>query len=175
MHEFFSEPRSWVAVAFVIFFVLFGSKLWTALAAMLDKHSAGIRAELEEASRLRKEAERMLADARTRRESALAEARALIQSAHAEAGRVGDQARHRRRSRRQAAGADGDGAYRRRREGCRQRTFVVAAADIAARAAQGSHRCHPLRRGRRCTSSTAPLPGSPPRWCARRAKSWLGQ
>ncbi len=135
MHEFFSEPRSWVAVAFVIFFVLFGSKLWTALAAMLDKHSAGIRTELEEASRLRKEAERMLADARTRRESALAEARALIQSAHAEAARVGDQAR-----------VDAEAAGKRREQMAMERIAAaekaavteirVAAADIAARAAQ---------------------------------------
>ncbi len=63
MHEFFAEPRSWVAIAFVIFFVLFGAKLWAALAAMLDKHASGIRAELDEASRLRTEAERMLTDA----------------------------------------------------------------------------------------------------------------
>ena len=63
MHEFFAEPRSWVAVAFVIFFAIFGGKIWKALAAMLDKHTATIRADLEEASRLRVDAEKMLADA----------------------------------------------------------------------------------------------------------------
>ena len=36
-HEsFFSDPRSFVAIAFVIFFVLFGKKIWGALTAMLD-------------------------------------------------------------------------------------------------------------------------------------------
>lgn len=135
MHEFFAEPRSWVAIAFVIFFVLFGSKLWHALAGMLDKHAATIRAELEEASRLRKEAESMLADARTRRESALTEARALLDSAHAEAGRVAEQAR-----------TDAEAAGKRREQMAMERISAaekaavtdvrMAAADIAARAAQ---------------------------------------
>ena len=135
MHEFFAEPRSWVAVAFVLFFVIFGSKIWKALAAMLDKHGAAIRAELEEASRLRKDAERMLADANTKRETALAEARALIQSAHSEAARVAEQAR-----------SDAETAGRRREQMAMDRIAAaekaavtdvrIAAADIAARAAQ---------------------------------------
>jgi F-type H+-transporting ATPase subunit b len=135
MHAFFAEPRSWVAVAFVIFFVLFGSKLWAALAAMLDKHASTIRAELDEASRLRTEAERMLADAQKRREQALTEARALIQSAHAEAARVAKQ-----------AGVDAEAAGARREKMAMERIAAaekaavtdvrLAAADIAARAAQ---------------------------------------
>ena len=32
----FEDPRTWVAIAFVIFFVLFGRKLWAALTKMLD-------------------------------------------------------------------------------------------------------------------------------------------
>ncbi len=135
MHAFFAEPRSWVAIAFVIFFAVFGSKLWRALTAMLDKHAASIRSELEEASHLRKEAERMLADAQTRREAALTEAKALIQSAHAEAARVADQAR-----------VDAEAAGKRREQMAMDRIAAaekaavtdvrVAAADIAARAAQ---------------------------------------
>ena len=37
-HEesFFAEPRNWVVIAFILFFVLFGRKLWGALAGMLD-------------------------------------------------------------------------------------------------------------------------------------------
>jgi F-type H+-transporting ATPase subunit b len=91
MHEetFFGDPRTWVAAAFVIFFALFGRKIWAALAAMLDKRADGIRAELAEAQRLRSEAEAMLADANARREAALAEAQALLSNAHAEAARLG--------------------------------------------------------------------------------------
>jgi F-type H+-transporting ATPase subunit b len=66
--SFFAEPRTWVAIAFIIFFVLFGKRLWQALAAMLDKRSEAVRAELAEAQRLRQEAEAMLTDARARRE-----------------------------------------------------------------------------------------------------------
>ena len=67
MHEesFFAEPRNWVALAFIVFFVLFGRKLWGALAAMLDDRAAKVRAELDEAARLRSEAEAMLRDAET--------------------------------------------------------------------------------------------------------------
>jgi F-type H+-transporting ATPase subunit b len=135
MSEFFGEPRSWVAIAFVIFFVLFGSRIWKALAAMLDKHAEAIRAELDEASRLRQEAEAMLADARRRREAALTDARALIEAAHLEATRVAEQAH-----------ADAEAAGRRRERLAMERISAaekaavtdvrVAAADIAARAAR---------------------------------------
>ena len=86
--EFFAEPKSWVFIAFVIFFVAFGGKLWKALAGMLDDRGAKVRAELEEAARLRREAEAMLKDAEQRRAEALAEAKALIEGAHAEAARA---------------------------------------------------------------------------------------
>ena len=86
--SFFANPRTWVAVAFIIFIVLFGAKLWKVLAGMLDKRAETVRNELEEASRLRREAEAMLADATKRREAALAEAKALLEGAHAEAARL---------------------------------------------------------------------------------------
>ncbi len=88
-HEsFFADPRSWVAIAFVIFFVLFGKKIWGFIAAMLDKRAETIKAEIAEASRLRTEAEAMLADANKRREAAVAEAAALIEGAKREATRL---------------------------------------------------------------------------------------
>ena len=86
--SFFAEPRTWVALAFIMFFVLFGRKLWSALAGMLDDRGAKVRAELDEAARLRREAEAMLRDAEQRRTEALAEAKALIEGAQAEAARV---------------------------------------------------------------------------------------
>jgi F-type H+-transporting ATPase subunit b len=90
MHEesFITEPRTWVALAFIIFFVLFGRRLWSALAGMLDDRAARVRTELEEAARLRREAEAMLRDAEQRRAQALAEAKGLIEGAQAEAARV---------------------------------------------------------------------------------------
>ena len=89
-HEesFFADPRNWVVIAFILFFVLFGRKLWGALAGLLDARATTVKAELEEAARLRREAEAMLRDAEKQRTDALAEAKSLIEGARAEAGRV---------------------------------------------------------------------------------------
>jgi F-type H+-transporting ATPase subunit b len=89
-HEpgFFAEPRNWVVIAFVLFFVLFGRTLWRALAGILDARAITIKAELEEAARLRREAEAMLRDAEKQRADALTEAKALIEGARLEARRV---------------------------------------------------------------------------------------
>jgi F-type H+-transporting ATPase subunit b len=85
---FFGEPRNWVLIAFILFFLIFGRKLWAALAALLDDRAAKVRAELDEAARLRQEAEAMLRDAEKRRKEALREAQALIAGAKTEAERV---------------------------------------------------------------------------------------
>lgn len=121
MHEepgFFAEPRNWVFIAFVLFFVLFGRKLWAALAGMLDDRATKVRTELEEAARLRQEAEAMLRDAEARRADALREAQALIEGAKAEAGRVAA-----------AAGAEAEASAKRREQMALDR---IAAAEKAA-------------------------------------------
>lgn len=89
MHEsFFANPRTWVSIAFVLFVVIFGRRLWTALTGLLDGRAAAIRAELDEAARLRTEAEQMMRDAELRRTDAIAEAHRLIEGAKTEAARV---------------------------------------------------------------------------------------
>jgi F-type H+-transporting ATPase subunit b len=120
MHEarFFAEPRNWVIIAFFLFFIIFGRKLWSALTAMLDDRGAKVRAELEEAARLRQEAEAMLRGAEARRADALHEAQALIDGAKAEAGRVVA-----------AAGAEAEASARRREQMAIDR---IAAAEKAA-------------------------------------------
>ena len=121
MHEepgFFAEPRNWVFIAFVLFFVIFGRKLWAALAEMLDDRGAKVRTELEEAARLRQEAEAMLRDAEARRADALREAQALIDGAKAEAGRVAA-----------AAAAEAEASAKRREQMALDR---IAAAEKAA-------------------------------------------
>jgi F-type H+-transporting ATPase subunit b len=92
-YAFITEPRSWVAVAIVLFVVLFGGKLWGAAAVILDNRADTIRAELEEASALRAEAEKMLLEASSRRESAMKEAAELLASAKHEAQRLAAEAR----------------------------------------------------------------------------------
>ena len=90
---FFAEPRNWVVLAFILFFVLFGRKLWGALAAMLDARAASVRAEMDEAARLRSEAEAMLKEAEAARAKALTDAKLLIEGAAAEAARVAEATR----------------------------------------------------------------------------------
>jgi len=84
-YGFWDDPKTWVAVAFFIFFILFGSKIWAALTAVLDKRAEQVRTELAEAQKLRSEAEAMLADAKKRREQAMADAKALMEGARAQA------------------------------------------------------------------------------------------
>ncbi len=117
-HSFWTQSRTWVAVAFVLFFLIFGKRLWGALAGLLDSRAAAIRKELEEAGRLRHEAEEMLQDARQRREAALKEAQALIEGARGEAERLAA-----------AATAEAQAAARRREQMALDR---IAAAEKAA-------------------------------------------
>lgn len=120
MHNesFFSNPRTWVAIAFLLFVVLSGRKLWAVLTGMLDARAATIRQELDEAARLRAEAEAMLRTAQSDREAALAEAGTLLANAKAEAARVTEQAR-----------VDAEAAGKRRE---RMATDRIAAAEKAA-------------------------------------------
>jgi F-type H+-transporting ATPase subunit b len=143
MHEasFFADPKKWVAISFIIFFVLFGGKLWKALAGLLDKRGVTVQAELDEAQRLRREAEAMLADASKRREAALADAKALIDGAKAEASRLA-----------KAAAEEAEAAARRREKMAVDRIAAAekaavdavrfAAAEVAAAAAERVIREH---------------------------------
>ncbi|QHI96303.1 F0F1 ATP synthase subunit B [Aristophania vespae] len=81
----FNEPRFWTAVAFVLFFLLFGRKLWRIIATRLDERAELVRNNLDESARLRREAEQMLEDATRERENAAAEAQQLIEASEAQA------------------------------------------------------------------------------------------
>jgi len=115
---FFANPLNWVLISFFLFFIIFGRKLWSALAQMLDDRASKVRSELEEASRLRREAEAMLRDAEARRAEALRDAQALIAGAQTEAGRVAA-----------AAAAEAEASARRREQMAMDR---IAAAEKAA-------------------------------------------
>jgi F-type H+-transporting ATPase subunit b len=96
MHEepgFFAEPLHWVVLSFILFFVIFGKKLWAALTGMLDARAASVRAEIDEAARLKAEAEAMLKEAEATRARAQADAKTLIDGAAAEATRVAEATR----------------------------------------------------------------------------------
>jgi F-type H+-transporting ATPase subunit b len=112
------NPEFWVLTAFLIFFGLFGGKIWGALAGMLDSRAESIRIELEEAANLRAEAEQMLRDAHDARQSALEEARDIVARSRAEAARIAE-----------AAAAEAEALARRRERTALDR---IAAAEKAA-------------------------------------------
>src|SRR6202158_2692150 len=92
LYELFRDPEFWVAIAFVI---AVGLVLWKSapmIAKSLDERAARIKAELDEAQRLREDAERALADYQRRQRDALKDAEGIIAQAKAEAERFGRKA-----------------------------------------------------------------------------------
>src|SRR6266481_5975815 len=76
----FAEPEFWVAVAFVILMGVFAYVgVHKTVLKALDNRSARIKAELDDARRLKDEAAKVLADYKTRRASAEAEAKAKME------------------------------------------------------------------------------------------------
>ena len=86
------NPKFWVAVSFVIFILLVGRMGWAILTKALDARAGKIRSDLDEAARLRAEAEALLVQAEKDRVAALKEAEELLARARAEAGRVAEAA-----------------------------------------------------------------------------------
>ncbi|ABE38065.1 ATP synthase subunit b 1 [Rhodopseudomonas palustris] len=85
----FAEAETWVAVAFVILMALFAYLgVHRTVLQALDNRRARIKAELDEARKLKDEAAKLLADYRARRAQAEREAEAIISSAKADAERI---------------------------------------------------------------------------------------
>lgn len=78
----------WVTFAVLLFLFFFGRQMYNYIVDMLDRRATGIRDELEEARRLRAEAEEMLRDAEARKKEAQAQARDMIAAAAREAERL---------------------------------------------------------------------------------------
>lgn len=131
-----ANPELWVAVGLLIFVaivVMAGAP--RLVAASLDAKAAAIQADLDEAARLRAEAEAMLAQIRQEKAEAEAQAAELLAAAQADAKRLEADAKTRieeSTARRQAL------AERRIAQAEAEATQEVkaAAADLAARAAQ---------------------------------------
>jgi len=86
--EFLANPETWVALGFVI---VIGILLYVGapkmVGTMLDARAAGIKAELDEARRLREEAQALLAGYQKKSAEAEREAEAIVAEARAEAER----------------------------------------------------------------------------------------
>src|SRR5882672_11604527 len=90
----FSEPEFWVAVAFVILmgvFAYFG--IHRTVLKALDHRADRIKAELDDARRLKDEAAALLGEYKNKRTSAEREAEEIISNAKAEAERIAVEAK----------------------------------------------------------------------------------
>ena len=90
----FMEAETWVAVAFVILmgvFAYFG--IHRTVLKALDHRSERIKAELDDARRLKDEAAKLLAEYKARRATAEREAQDIIAGAKAEAERIASEAK----------------------------------------------------------------------------------
>ncbi len=91
MMHLLADPEFWVLVAAVIFAAGIWKPARKALLGSLDERAARIRAELDEARKLREEAEELLAQYQEREREAAAEAEAIVAHAREEAERIAAQ------------------------------------------------------------------------------------
>lgn len=88
------NPETWVAVAFVIFVAGLGYLgVHRMIAKSLDDRADRIKAELDEARKLKDEAAQLLADYQRKRQEAEGEAQDIIAAAQAEAERLAVEAK----------------------------------------------------------------------------------
>jgi F-type H+-transporting ATPase subunit b len=91
---FLSEPETWVAVAFVILMGIFGYVgVHRTVLKSLDNRRDRIKAELDDARKLKEEAAALLAQYRARHAAAEKEAQDIIASAKADAERIAAEAK----------------------------------------------------------------------------------
>lgn len=94
MMQLLHEPETWVAVAFVIFIGGLGYLgVHKMIAKSLDERADRIKAELDEARKLKDEAAALLAEYRRKREQAENEAQSIVAGAKADAERMAVEAK----------------------------------------------------------------------------------
>ena len=92
--QFLAEAETWVAVGFLIFVgILIYIGVPKMLIDALDARGKRVQAELDEARRLKEEAQKLLAEYQAKRSGADKEAAALIEGAKAEANRIAEESR----------------------------------------------------------------------------------
>lgn len=80
-----ANPETWITVSFVIFLALFAKFVWPKIGAMLDGRAAKIRDQLEQANRLRNEAQLLLASYQKAQAELLKEAHSILATAQKDA------------------------------------------------------------------------------------------
>jgi F-type H+-transporting ATPase subunit b len=83
--ELLHNPEFWVLVGFLIFFGLLGRTFWKLMKGGLDGRAAKVQEQLNEASALRAEAQRVLDLYRGKQEQAVKDANDILEAAKAQA------------------------------------------------------------------------------------------
>jgi F-type H+-transporting ATPase subunit b len=83
--ELLHNPEFWVLVGFLIFFGLLGRTFWKLMKGGLDGRAAKVQEQLNEASALRAEAQRVLDLYRGKQEQAVKDAADILEAAKAQA------------------------------------------------------------------------------------------
>ncbi len=86
------DATFWVALAFVLFVALIGKKGYQLITQALDQRAQRIKTELDEAVRLREEAQALLAGYQRQQRDAVGEAEEIVERAKAAAVRIAEQA-----------------------------------------------------------------------------------
>jgi len=133
---FLQDAHVWEAIGLAIFLILLIYLKVPGMAlAALDSRATKIQAQLDEATKLREEAERLLAEIKAQREASEHQAEAIVAAAREEALRLGEEAkvkleaqikRHGQMAERRIAIAEAQAAAE----------VKAAAADLAAQAAE---------------------------------------
>ena len=90
--DFLHDEEFWILIAFLCAIGILLYQAWGQITAGLDARASAIKTQLDEAKRLRNEAEAMLADYQRKQRDAMAEAQEIVVQAQAEAERVAKQA-----------------------------------------------------------------------------------
>jgi F-type H+-transporting ATPase subunit b len=115
---FLHENEFWILIAFLVAVGVLLRQAWGQITGSLDTRAQTIRLQIDEARRLREEAEAMLAQYQLKQRDAIAEAQEIIVHAQEEAERVARQAE-----------ADLEAAIKRREEQARDK---IAQAEVKA-------------------------------------------
>jgi F-type H+-transporting ATPase subunit b len=92
MMHILADPEFWVLLAVLVFIAIVWKPMRRFIVGTLDQRAMRIEGELEEARKLREEAEQLLAEYQKRQREAAAEAQSIVAHAREEAERIAAQA-----------------------------------------------------------------------------------